>query len=515
MSQTQPRPKSDPDPKAKPAKPDENEEPADETGSRFLLFNVMPSWMVSFLTHLAFIIILALMVLPARKERTVAIEAGGQAAEALEAIDLNLDSLTFDTEDPFETEISVDEPTDVSQELEVSLPEAEVDFGNIIGADDAFETDFVGELNTSEFKEETGGRTGDSRERAIKKYGGTADSEKAVALALKWIIKHQLPDGGWNLDHTIGPGKFRDSPNPGRFTQARSAATALAILPLLGAGHTHKTGEYKEQVYDGLSFLMKRARKAQRGLSYLEPGGTMYSHGLVSIVFCEAYAMTKDPELAPFAQGTVWFIEHAQDPIGGGWRYLPRQPGDTSAVGWQVMALKSGKISGLNINPRTYSLAEKFLDTVSSSGGAFYGYISPPRGEPADARTAVGLLCRMYMGWDKNVPGMVDGIAALSARGPSTQNTDMYFNYYATQAMKHIGGRQWKDWNKVMRNYLVKTQQTNGNTAGSWYFESRDHAAEKGGRLYATSLACMTLEVYYRYLPLYGDQASNNEFPLE
>ena len=144
----------------------------------------------------------------------------------------------------------------------------------------------------------------------------------------------------------------------------------------------------------------------------------MDSHGLVAIVFNEAYAMTNDPDLARFAQGTIWFIEEAQDPIGGGWRYELRQRGDTSAVGWQLMALKSGKIMGLNINPRTYKRAAKFLDSVSNSTGSFYGYMNPPRGEPADARTAVGLLCRMYMGWDRDVPGLVDGVEALAERGP-------------------------------------------------------------------------------------------------
>ena len=105
----------------------------------------------------------------------------------------------------------------------------------------------------------------------------------------------------------------------------------------------------------------------------------MYSHGLVSIVFCEAYAMTKDSRLAPYAQGSIWFIEDAQDPVGGGWRYMPGQPGDTSAVGWQLMALKSAKLSGLDINKRTYKLASRFLDSVSINSGAFYGYDVAPR----------------------------------------------------------------------------------------------------------------------------------------
>ena len=518
MSQTQPRPANDPQAKkAISAQPEEEleDEELEEVGHRFLLFNVMPSWMVSFLTHIAVIIVLAIMVMPTKQERTVALEAGEQAVEALDSIDLNLDALEFESEDPFESEITEDVPTEITEEMEVSLPEAEVDFGNIMGAEELLDTESMGELTMSDMSEETSSRSGDSKNRLLKEYGGNAASEEAVALALKWIVRHQLPDGGWSLDHTRGPGDFRDSPNPGQRSEARAGATALAILPLLGSGHTHQKGEYKQQVRYGLEFLMKRAKRSGRGISYLEPGGSMYSHGLVSIVFCEAYAMTKDPDLAPYAQGTVWFIEDAQDPIGGGWRYRPREPGDTSAVGWQMMALKSGKITGLNINPRTYKRAEKFLDSLSSGYGAFYGYMDPPLGKRADARTAVGLLCRMYMGWDKNVPGLIDGVDALSERGPDqAASANMYYNYYATQVIKHIGGRKWTDWNVKMRNFLVKTQSKEGNMAGSWHF-GNDHASAAGGRLYNTSLACMTLEVYYRYLPLYGDKAANDEFPLE
>ena len=523
MSQNQPRPATNP--KAAPArsKPAATARPAgdsdglleDESANRFLLFNVMPSWMVSFLTHIAIIIVLAIMVLPQRIEKTVALEASASAAEALDSIDL--DVLEFDDSefDPFETEITEDQPTEVTQEVETALVEAEVEISDLLGAQEVSLED-PGLISDSELQEETSSRSGAGKESLLRKYGGTPASETSVALALKWIIKHQLPDGGWDLDHTRGPGNFRDSTHPGN-RSARNGATALAILPLLGAGHTHKTGEYQKEVQAGLEYLMKKGKKSGRGISYLEAGGTMYSHGLVAIVFGEAYAMTKDPTLAPFAQQTIWYIEDAQDPSGGGWRYRPREPGDTSAVGWQVMALKSGKISGLSINPRTYKRTEKFLDSVSTSGGAFYGYTGPPRGEPADARTAVGLLCRMYMGWDKSNPGMQDGSSKIADKGPDIRNSgaNMYYNYYATQVMKHLGGSDWKAWNAKMRDFLVKKQETKGNAAGSWHFGGSNHASEAGGRLYNTSLACMTLEVYYRYLPLYGDKASNDEFPLE
>jgi hypothetical protein len=480
---------------------------------QFLFFNVLPSWMVSFLAHVVIIIVLAFYMLPRPIERTVALEAGEPSAALEESIDLSVD-LDFSETDPLQTEEFVEPMAIVSESFDEAVILENSDFGEILGAEFAVESE-MSELSSMDAASETSSRSEASRTDMLKKYGGTAASEEAVALALKWIIAHQLPDGGWSFDHQQGPGNHRNSPHPGEFADARCGATAMALLPLLGAGQTHRTGQYREQIERGMQFLVKNAERKGRGISFWDPQGTMYSHGLVAIVFNEAYAMTKDPELAPFAQGTIYYIEDAQDPVGGGWRYKPREPGDTSVVGWQMMAMKSGYATGMKIAPKTLKLTEKFLDSVSTSGGAFYGYMDPPRGRPADGRTAIGLLCRMYMGWAKDAPGLVDGVQAITDRGPRVRDDlDMYYNYYATQVIKQYGGQIWTDWNNVMRDFLVKSQIKDGPGAGSWN-PGNTFGDSKGGRLFATSLACMTLEVYYRYLPIYGDDATRGEFKLD
>jgi hypothetical protein len=83
----------------------------------------------------------------------------------------------------------------------------------------------------------------------------------------------------------------------------------------------------------------------------------------------------------------------------------------------------------------------------------------------------------------------------------------MYYYYYATQVMHHLGGDNWKEWNKKMRDALVKEQDQGKNAAykhqeGSWSPEADPHGGI-GGRLMITSLSILTLEVYYRHLPLY------------
>ena len=71
--------------------------------------------------------------------------------------------------------------------------------------------------------------------------------------------------------------------------------------------------------------------------------------------------------------------------------------------------------------------------------------------------------------------------------------------------MHNLPGPEWDTWNRQMRRTLIETQAKEGCAAGSWDPEkpARDHWGEQEGRLMVTSMGALTLEVYYRYLPLY------------
>jgi hypothetical protein len=382
------------------------------------------------------------------------------------------------------------------------------------------------------------------REQALA-YGATPDSENAVELALEWIVRHQRQDGSWSFNHREGDHQCMEClcGQLGGHRQALSAATAMALLPLLGAGNTHLEGRYREQVAKGIQFLLYRQ---DLNGSFHEPDGSMYSHGLATLALCEDLAMTRNrghpdsystaspadqlpqrfssggenapseidlDELAAAAQQAIYFIEYAQH-SGGGWRYSPGQPGDTSVVGWQMMALKSGYLAGLDVNPETIDRAVKFLDGASHDRiGSMYVYMtggrgkSPPVTASIDASTPIGLLCRMYTGWPRDREGLTSG--AQRIRRWARPGRGMYFYYYATQVMHHYGGAPWREWNDFMRDYLVSTQARSGSETGSWSFTG----PHDSGRLYCTSMAAMTLEVYYRYLPVYGEEVLEDAAP--
>ena len=276
----------------------------------------------------------------------------------------------------------------------------------------------------------------------------------------------------------------------------------MALAPFLGAGYTHLEGEHQETVRRGLYYLVSRALVMSEGVNLQE--GTMYAQGLSAIVLCEAYAMTQDESLREVAQRALDFIDYAQDKRGGGWRYNPGEPGDITVTGWQLMALKSGQMAHLRVGSPSVHLVDRFLSSVQSEEGAKYGYMDK---SPREGTTAVGLLCRMYIGWPRSHGALEAGVRHLSEWGPLQDN--MYYNYYATQVMRHWDGPLWEEWNVKMRDSLVATQAAAGHESGSWFFEGKH--TESGGRLCSTAFAIMTLEVYYRYMPLYRKQAFDGD----
>ncbi len=329
------------------------------------------------------------------------------------------------------------------------------------------------------------------RVEVIKQEGGTTLTEAAVARGLRWMAQQQQADGRWRLD-----GDMRSD----------SAGTSLALLPYLGAGQTHLAGRYKDNVSKGLRWLV--GQQKEDGDLRAGSGGNsgMYAQGQGAIVLCEAFLMTGDEELRIPAQKAIDFIVDGQYPDGG-WRYDPNKEcrpherrGDTSVVGWQLMALQSARAANLTVPDETFELASHYLDSVQHKDGSQYSY--QPNQRATHVMTAEALLCRIYMGWTKEHPALMEGAQYLAeSHMPSTHQTNMYYWYYATQTLHHIGGPLWDRWNLKMRDVLVNTQEKGGRYAGSW--TPRGGHARTGGRLYMTALATCTLEVYYRHLPIF------------
>ena len=335
--------------------------------------------------------------------------------------------------------------------------------------------------------------------------GGTKGTERAVSGGLSWLARHQNADGSWSFDAHTKHCKDSSCTCNGA-NKSNAAATAFALLPYLAAGQTHKSkGPYQKTISDGIKYMGKSAKpdgNLQGGVQ------SMYAQGVATIVLCEAYGMSKDPQLKGPAQAAINYIISAQHPELGGWHYyVPKQPvtpGDLSVVGWQLMALKSAKMAGLEVPPVVLEKSQKFLKSVSKGEkGGLGSYMV--ESAPTPAMTSVALLSKQFLGAKRTDPAMEEGMKYMMGNMPGKGSRNSYYFYYATQVMHNLPGPEWEQWNRTTRKYLIETQVKKGCASGSWNPElpTKDVFADEGGRVLITAVNTLNLEVYYRFLPLY------------
>ena len=333
-------------------------------------------------------------------------------------------------------------------------------------------------------------------------------TEAAVSRGLRWMAMHQNNNGSWSLNGFNRAGDCNGRCNAHGNVNTDPGATSLALLPFLGAGQTHLVGNYQSQVGSALRYLISIQKEDGdlRGNSNANSG--MYAHGQATLVLCEAFKMTGDELLRAPAQKAINFLVDAQHESGG-WRYRPayedkNQVPDTSVLGWQILSLHSAKAAYLDVPDSALKLATFYLDSAQSGQhGGLYCY--DPKGglAPKASMTAEGLLCRMMLGWKLDNPGMQEGIGFLLKNHlPSSGTNNVYYWYYATQMMHHVGGHPWETWNLEIRDLLVGLQDKEGHQAGSWPPSIDEHGGQ-GGRVYTTAFATAILEVYYRHAPLF------------
>jgi HEAT repeat protein len=359
-------------------------------------------------------------------------------------------------------------------------------------------------------------RGSDVRAKALGKFGGDAKTESAVRLGLEWLARHQNEDGSWSRTRFNKHCKDRRKCDGagGWDVPLDVSMTSLAMLCFQAADSTHKAGKYKDNVALAAEYLIKVQKK--NGL-FLQPSRQnnhymMYNQGIATFALAELCAMTKDPRLQKHVELAVGFICRAQQPTSGAWDYTDTKTGryDTSATGWQVMALKSAQAAGVEIPSITLYRVAAFISHVTTpSGEVIYSNMAPAPGRKGPGMTAVGLASCQFLGFTNDDPVRKRQVAYLlenkpvwkKLQDPSSLNS-IYYWYYATIAMFQYGGKEWTRWNGMMKKTLLDHQRRGGCLNGSWD-PPNNFWGKIGGRMYATTLNVLNLEIYYRYLPLY------------
>ena len=352
------------------------------------------------------------------------------------------------------------------------------------------------------------------KKRAIAKYGGSEETERAVEQALKWLKSRQSTDGSWSVD--------AENSKPSLNV---NGATGLAALPFLTAGCLDSTSEYKDAVESGLNYLIQHGKTGEnfKGVRYCESGEPFYNHALATLALGEAYVMTRNNAYLEPAQSGLEYIAYCQNPDSGIWDGAAYPSDNIINTYWIVETLRVYsklhiyKKSSYDSLGKTTQNVRRFLDSVQNA-------TDDARSVPDSITTkaAQELLLRMYLYRFDAISDLEDSVERLCKSGPTD---DSYYNYIATQIAFHYGSKSWKEWNAAMREKLINTQIQEGEEAGSWDFSkdlTKDALSVQNEErsfltspLIDTALSALTLEVYYRSKPLYHDGEYRKGFPLE
>ena len=356
--------------------------------------------------------------------------------------------------------------------------------------------------------------------------GASPESEASVDKGLEWLKFHQEPDGRWDLAKYEGPNEHAGD-------RGDMGVTGLALLAFLGAGHTSRHGIYKGNVKRAVGWLI--SKQNNKGL-WDSPfwKSRQYQNGIATMALSEAAGMGRVKATLQAAQRAVDGLQGEQmnyaafdywNPRGGGGGgggSVVKGQNDTSITIWCAMAYKSAKVSGLRVRGTAFSGILNWIDVAQDlsdakpgdyeyEGGrvAYRGKMDKtawfPRYTPL--LTAAGGVIRLFWGQSPNHPGVV-GPANLLLKNHQMNQGDgipFYMGYYATLLMFQKGGDHWKKWNAALQPFLLSRQLKGDprDLGGSW--DDDGYLVEFGGRVFSTSLCVLSLEVYYRYLPMYQE----------
>jgi squalene cyclase len=315
-----------------------------------------------------------------------------------------------------------------------------------------------------------------------------------VNRALKFLKTSQSADGSWALPQGSSP-----------------AATSLAVMAFLSAGHVPGEGPYGDTITKGIRWVLKTQRPDGTFSAAAGVGNNffMYDQGICALMLAEVTGMT-DRDLSPQVKSAltkaVRIILQAQRSQGlsaGGWRYqITGDDADVSVTGWQLLALRAARDVGCDVPAERITRAVEYLKRCQDPRTGGFSY--QPSGEMTIACTGTAVLC-LELCDRHHSPEALRAGALLLTQTPSKFDRHLFYSsYYCSQASFQLGGNYWNTYRARLLRGLGSLQQLNGSWGDNEGFGSN----------YGTAMGVLALTVEYRLLPIYQrgeDQGSSRD----
>ncbi len=351
------------------------------------------------------------------------------------------------------------------------------------------------------------GRSDAGRKGALGAHAGKwgEHTERAVLRALEWLKSNQNEDGSWANEVRTAAGNTK--------LKEQVGMTGLGLLTFLAHGETPTSEQYGATVEKAIRYLVDTLQddgmwdsKGPKGWkSGICGANYVYGHAIGTYAISEAYGLTQIPALKGAMEKSVKVIIDGQQ-SGGGWDYNfkknPRR--DTSVSGWQIQALKAAYIAQADVPGLKKALDKSIIDLKKSqNANGKFAYSNNPD-EGSIGCSGIGVLCMQLLGYADDDACRL-GIEYLNEKATEVDWNDvkgsheLYGWYYITQAKFHHG-KNWSAWNTKFAKAFTRAQ----NDDGSWTAPGEE---SKRGKVYGTTFAALTLQVYYRLLPTYQQKA--------
>ncbi|MGB4711863.1 MAG: prenyltransferase/squalene oxidase repeat-containing protein [Fuerstiella sp.] len=312
--------------------------------------------------------------------------------------------------------------------------------------------------------------------------------DASVNRALDWLSKQQQPSGAW-LSESYGES---------------TAATSLAIMSFMAAGHVPEEGPYGRIISKGIAWVLSEQQPNGILVGVQRSHGPMYSHGIATLMLAEVAGMVSGDQAdrcQKALEKAIRLIVDAQNhPKGrqhdGGWRYQPTSgDADLSVTAWQLLALRAAKDIGCDVPSQNIDRAIAYIKRLRVERGGGFGYMA---GHGATVtRSGTGIVALEVCG-EHRTPETMAAAQLILARPLTKQEHYFYYGvYYCTVGMYKVGGEEWKTARPILYETVLGMQ----NPSGYW---RPIHGSERGaGDVYATSMSLLALCIEYGYLPIY------------